>query len=493
MSHAGREIGNKGRRARWLALAALFAVFIAVQCFRLPMAPWDVGGSWRQSDTYSMALNYVQYGMDPLRPQLNYDGLSGNYAQLELQIVPFLSAVLFRLLGTTSWVIPRLLSLLFFLGSAWYLYRLMGQFTGFAPTFMGTAIYLFLPLSVQMAAAIQPESCALFFYCGGVYYLKRFHDTGRGGFALAAGGMTALAILEKTPAAFVGLLFLYVFFSRWGRSAFRRPVFYATGAVALLPFLLFTLYTSAHSTFKFVDGIASKHILSPGKLLSLFTREGVAFFLRSGRECFGWGAVALALVGLTLCLGRERRFYLVWAGAFALECATIVAIIRFDYYLVFVLPICAALVSVAAEELGKCKKQAAVTACAAVLVLTCASSVRRWQLVTPPDPSVDRAGAFIAQHTEPDDGLAVAALNPAYLNAANRRGYRANIAYYDFIPTGPAAETDWFIDQGVSKFVVVDGAVYNDPDGAYLAYLEANFPICARCDYCVIYDLEAEA
>lgn len=68
--------------------------------------------------------------MDLLHPQLNYDGVSENYAQLELQIVPYLSALVFQLTGTMTPVVPRLLCMLFFLGSAWFLYRLMRGISG---------------------------------------------------------------------------------------------------------------------------------------------------------------------------------------------------------------------------------------------------------------------------------------------------------------------------------------------------------------------------
>jgi len=157
------------RRPLWeaLILAALLALFLAIQLPKLDSVPWDQYESWRQSDTYSIAVNYVQYGMDLLHPQLNYDGVSENYAQLELQIVPYLSALVFQLTGTMTPVVPRLLCMLFFLGSAWFLYRLMRGISGRWPALVGLGIYLFLPLSMMTAHVIQPEACALFFTVAG--------------------------------------------------------------------------------------------------------------------------------------------------------------------------------------------------------------------------------------------------------------------------------------------------------------------------------------
>ena len=66
------------------------------------------------------------------------------------------------------------------------------------------------------------------------------------------------------------------------------------------------------------------------------------------------------------------------------------------------------------------------------------------------------------------------------------------IAYYDYIPTGPEAEVTYFIEHGVRWFVVVQGWVYNDEDGAYRTYLREQFPVAATGTNCVIYDLQGE-
>lgn len=99
----------------WL-LALLLAAFFLFQLPRLDQAPWENYDSWRQTDTYTIAQNYAQRDMNPLRPQFNYDGPGDNYVQLELQVMPYLSAVLFKMLGREPYWVPRLISLLFFHG-----------------------------------------------------------------------------------------------------------------------------------------------------------------------------------------------------------------------------------------------------------------------------------------------------------------------------------------------------------------------------------------
>ncbi len=465
----------------------LFGIFLCWQCTRLTSPPWESFESWRQTDTYSIALNFYQYDMNPLKAQLNYDGITPNYVQLELQIIPYLSALLFQLFHTTSWVIPRVIGLLFFTGSAVYLYLLLKRFVGAFPSLVGLAVYLFTPLSVMMATSIQPESCALFFYCASAYYLRRFQENSITGFAIAASAMAAVAIMEKPPAAFLGFVFLFVFVEKYGKKVFRTPLVYLCGVIAVAPFLLLMAYTSQISTLQLVDGIATKHIFT-SQIFSFFTKDGIKFMYSAAGNYFGWPVMLLTLVGFLLSFVKERRFALIWALAFALECITIVAAIKFNYYLVFILPVCALLSSFAAEELLKCRRSVAAVVCAAALCFTLRLDVQRWRS-TQVQTTVDQVGAFLSEVTEPEDGIAIAVMDPSCLNAANRRGYRANIHYYSEIPDGPEEEIAYYTEKGVRWFVVVNGSVVSDSDGTYLAYLQEHYPLYAENEVCQVYDI----
>lgn len=479
---------NTYLRLETLLLVLIIALFLLVQLPAVGGEPWDCFESWRQSDTYSIALYLTGYGTSPLRPQLNYDGADGNYVQLELQLVPYVSALIFRLTGRAAPLVPRLLSLLLFLGSALFLYPVMKRFCGLAAALCGLAVYLFMPLSLLIARAVMPEPCALFFYLGGVYFLDRFRLEKKSRFALAASVMTAVAILEKTPVAFVGLLFIYVFVPVLGRKCLVSPLFYGCGLLTLLPAVLYTLYSGTAAKFKFVEGIATKHIFSE-KLLSILTPEAWSFFLTELPESVGWPVLVLSAAGLLLSLERDRRFLAVWAAAFALECATIVAIIKFGYYLSFILPVCAALTAVSLRELWLWRRELAVLALTLTLVFTARMSVRRWSAGVAVDGRIAAAGRFIAESTAADEVVVISDLNPAYLNAADRRGFRANLSYYDYIPTGAKDELDYFIEHGASCFVKIGDGIHNDADGSYGAYLERSFELEADDGLCSLYRL----
>ncbi len=65
---------------------------------------------WRQGDTAAIARNFAQLQYDILAPQTDYDGPPPNYVELELQIVPFLAATLYKIFGVHE-IFGRLISL----------------------------------------------------------------------------------------------------------------------------------------------------------------------------------------------------------------------------------------------------------------------------------------------------------------------------------------------------------------------------------------------
>ena len=474
-----------------LLLCALLAAFFLLQLTRIDQAPWENYDSWRQTDTYTIAQNYDDLNMNPLRPQFNYDGPGENYVQLELQIMPYLSALAFRLLGSQPYWVPRLISLLFFMGSALFVFGIGRRlFRGDMPALWAAGIYLALPISVLYARAIMPEAAALFFYTGAVYFFLRWYQQDALSDLLLSALMTALAIVEKTPAIFVGIVFVALFFLKEKLRAFRHPGFYGFGAVSLGLPLAYYLYASAVATFTFVDNIAEKHIFTQ-MFTAVFTPAARQFFRQQVPLFFGWAVVAASILGLVVCLVQRRSTLLWWSLAMALETATIVAVIRFGYYMVFLAPLCALLCAAFCQWLGQ-KARLLGPLCFGLLFL-CTGAHTAWQAwpMATVQPDVTAQAQVIRQYTEPQDVIAVAAQDPVLLGACGRRGYRANLRYYDHIPTEPAEELAYFIQHGVRYFVAPYGQVPGEQGEEYLALLQEGYETVYQGPECLIFDLEA--
>ena len=469
-------------------IIAVILIFIVLQVPTISNPSWEKYDGWRQGDTYSIALNFYQYEYNILKPQFNYDGPANNYVQLEFQIMPFMAATAFKILNKTTPLIPRALSLLFFLGSAIYLYFIMRKFTGVTASVCGLAIYLFMPINRLYSRAIMPEAAALFFLCGGVYYLLEWYLDGKPLHIWLSALFTAVAITQKTPVIFAGILVLCIFIWRLKSGIIRSVTFYGYGLISLGIPAAYYIYASNIAVFKFVDGISAKHIFTD-KIFSIFTKKGLDFFGTNLPLFFGWTLIIFAVIGLLLTFSKERRFILVWALAFILEWVTIAAVIKLGYYLIFMSPVFAVLSAVAVSDLWKWKRQIAVIGTAAAVCITVYSGVRRSKELIQIREDVGTTAALIQKYTESDDIIAITGTDPSYLNAANRRGYRANIKYYDYIPREPEGEVKYFIDHGVSCFVLLEGSI-PPGDSGYIDYLRTNYSVIDSDGFCTLFKLE---
>lgn len=476
-------------RIDYLLLGIIFSSYFLLQLPSLSNPAWEVFDSWRQTDTYSIALNYLQYDMDPLAPQFNYDGSSDIYVQLELQIMPYASALCFKLFGFASPIIPRMISLLFYFGSAVFLYKIMRKFTGLRPAIASVLIYLFTPISLIYSRAIMPEACACFFYLGAVFFLLKWYmDEDQKAIWISA-VFTAFAIMEKLPCAFVGLMIITAFIWKLKSKCLKSKEFYGYGLISLGLPAIYYVYASSKATVKYVDGIASKHIFTE-EILSIFSKEALSFFRTNLPAYFGIAVLIGAFLGFFLCFTEGRKPLAAWTFAFIAEFAAIVAVIRLGYYMIFMTPILAGLCGVLLEDMFKWKKQLSVICFLLIFLSTSYNGITQWNDKVRENTDVTKVASCIERVTEKTDVIAVSSLSPAYLNAANRHGYRANLMYYDDIPKGAKGETDYFIQNNVSYFVVPFDSVYNDTAGEYLSYLNAAFPVVFQNDRCTIFKLK---
>lgn len=486
--HVLTENAVRTARANWL-LGLLLAVFFAVQLININNAPWEKYDSWRQTDTYTIAQNYVQFSMNPLRPQFNYDGAGENYVQLELQIMPWLSSIVYQLLGSEPFAVPRVISLFMFMSSAIFVYAIAKKFFSNGASLGAAAVYLFLPISMMYSRAIMPEAAALLFYTAAVFLFLEWFETSSTRALYGAAACTAIAIMEKTPVVFIGIMFVVLFFQKERLGAFKKPYFYGFGAISIGIPIAYYLYSSSIATFNFVDNITKKHVFKDF-FTAIFTPQAKNFFVNEAPQFFGIAVIALAILGLFCVIAKKNLPLILWAGSMVLETITIVAIIRFGYYLVFLAPLVAVLCGALFHYVGKKNAAAGLAVAFAGVVLAVLATARFAWPYFEVNLQTTTIASEIKGATKHDDIIATATGDPVLLGAANRRGFRANLKHYDYIPQEPQAEIDYFIEHGVRYFVVIDGKIPND-NGEYLQILRENYNSVAGLVECEIFDLEA--
>jgi 4-amino-4-deoxy-L-arabinose transferase-like glycosyltransferase len=343
-------------RAWYLALGALLLLGLALRLRGIHNPLLDHPG-WRQGDTAAIARNFATLDFNPFHPQADYDGPPPNYVELELQIVPWLAAVLYRLFGVHE-IFGRLLSVAFSLGTiasvgAFARWMFASRGAGIAAA-LAFAIY---PGSVYYGRTFMPDSAMTFFLCAAVFAGARWivdDDARFGGRFAAAALLSATAILAK-PVAAVGLIpVAAALVARRGlRAALRAPQSYAYLALAIAPYAAYDAYLRRIAEWHWASGITRLHVLPA--LGAAFTSFG-AFAAKLGAFEGALGQLEHTMLGPVGCLAfvvaivvttvwktRSQSNALLWAWlAAGLGYAYVVVTVeRVDYYLYPLLPLAA--------------------------------------------------------------------------------------------------------------------------------------------------------
>ncbi|WP_246589385.1 ArnT family glycosyltransferase [Desertibacillus haloalkaliphilus] len=458
------------RKQIWITIL-LFVFIFAMRLPYLSNSPIETGESWRQSDTESMARNFVVDYFHILYPQLNYDGSPPNIAQLEFQLTTYLIALLYQTFGF-HYELARLVPTLFFIGSAYFLYLLAKKYFSVEVAWMAILFYGLFPVNLFYSRAIMPESAALFFFIASFYVFSEWIERERNWLIFVSAILTALAISIKTPTIFVGLAMILMAIVKYKEKIVTAWQLWLFALVALVPPAIYFTWLDTVAEFTFVTGIGTKHIL-PEFTTAIFSSEAGDFFREHLPSSFTVFALVLGVIG-ALTINWHHQYPIGFLLlAVLLEVTTIVAVIQFNYYLIFLGPV---LALVAAKALAVLLDfEYGHIGIALVLMVFAVSSYGHVNERFMVKEDILKQAEVIKQYTEADDLIVIGTFSPDLLNASERKGWRANIDYYDHIPTGPEDELNYFIEHGARYFFPKRGYIYNDGDLTYRNYLEDNF------------------
>jgi hypothetical protein len=188
--------------------------------------------SWRQTDTAAVARNFYRGHFNLLRPEMDRFGAGRSVVELELQVTPFLTSLLYTVWGVRDWV-GRIVPILFSLGTVVYFYRLIAMHFSERLALFSSFAFVILPLNVFFSRVLMPDAGALFFTTAAIYHFSAYlRNETTAEYALAA-VFTGLAFLSKLS----NLYILIVLFALAIREARRRVGAY----LRLVVFLLVTL------------------------------------------------------------------------------------------------------------------------------------------------------------------------------------------------------------------------------------------------------------
>ncbi len=395
-----------------LGLATILALALALRLHGIHDPILD-HPAWRQGDTASIARNFARLQYNIVAPQTNYDGPPPNYVELELQIVPFIAATLYKTFGVHE-IFGRLITLAFSLGTVAVL-GLFGRWLfGTWIAGLGAAfVYAVMPGSIYYGRTFTPDATMVFFLTAALYAAARFLTEDEKMAPRALARVTALltfAYLAK-PVAVAGVVPLLALM--WERLRSGRAVRVSALAVMLvIPLVILWLYdgrVAERAEWHWASGITQRHVL-PALRDALTSPAG--FVLKWQQFCAvmamfretvaGTVWLLLAIAGAAACLRavpvRTPTLIAAWLVSGLAYTYVVVTVERVDYYMLLLLPPLALLGG------------AAITYAASAIASATMSQAARW-------------GAAVA-------ALAVIVFGVAQSRAAIAPYYRYNKAVY---------------------------------------------------------------
>lgn len=334
-------------------LAAILLLALALRLHGIHDPILDHPG-WRQGDTASIAKNFATLQYNIFYPQTNYDGPPPNYVELELQIVPFIAASVYKIAGVHE-IVGRLVTIAFSLGTVAVL-AFFGRwlFAGEIAGLLAALFYAIMPGSIYYGRTFTPDATMVFFLTASLYVISRMlveEERWRPRTLAWGTGLLALAFLAKpvSLAELVPILALAYERARSGRT-------FNWGAIALLLiFPLGVLYgydriVASHAEWHWASGITRLHVipalrasLTRGAALHLKAVQTFVVLRMLVRTMIGPAILALAVLGFFFMPATTRSRTLLggWLIGGLAYVYAVVTVERVDYYMFLLLPLAA--------------------------------------------------------------------------------------------------------------------------------------------------------
>ena len=457
----------RNERAWLAALGAIILFGLALRLVGIHNPILDHPG-WRQGDTAAIARNFAELRFDVFYPQTDYDGPPPNYVELELQIVPFVAALGYKLLGVHE-IFGRLVSIAFSLGTVAVLayfarWLFFSRLAGLCAAFL----YAVFPGSVYYGRTFTPDGTMAFFLTAslfaGTWWLlrptpRRIPAWGD----VACAGLLALAFLAKPVATLAVVPLLAVDYLRVDP---RRALYQSRALLLVVPaaavLLLYLRYVGSHAEWHWASGITEKHVLpsllhalaSPRALLAkstLLCTQVSAMFATTiaGPAGFGIGALAFAFMPRA----RSRTLLYAWLAAGIAYAFVVVTVERVDYYLFPLLPLAALAAGGFLAALWE-RAPRTVLHCAGVALLAVAIVADNEAQILPYyryRHAVYAAAKSLDRRLAPNALVVMAHYDPSVLYYINRKGWQEDP--YLWTPFDEQSA----IKKGARYFIAVEG------------------------------------
>ncbi|GMA57467.1 dolichyl-phosphate-mannose-protein mannosyltransferase [Alicyclobacillus sacchari] len=408
-----------------LSVLLLISVLVHLPTLNMPLVSID---AWRQTDEESIVYYFVHHTMNILDPAVFYDGLGPQRVQLELQIIPWLTACLVHIFGWHTWLL-HIVPDACFTCNVWLCYRVARACS--APVGMArlaAVFYLLIPYDIYYGQALMPEVVMTTGMLLALWATLRYAMKTTWQRAMVTGLAVCLMLLAKLPSATALPALAVVVIGKQGWRTLASTRTWLPVAAALAITWLYTEYEGSHAVHAFIAGDAHAYLLQ-----HLDDTLSPHIYLQAGwfgaTTAIGFAIAAAAFYGCFCpCDGPLvplRRTFAAWLVAAFLFTAWVATHNALHYYYIVLTVPAAELAALGTWQLWQCRSvvsrlMAAVVACGA-LTMSVVATPAYYQ---PAEAPMYRLGADLQVHLPASEGIALVASSPVLFDYAKRGGWR---------------------------------------------------------------------
>ncbi len=324
---------------RWLLLLAVFAAALAVRVYNADAPPLDFYPVRQYRAALLARAFYYESSPQSVSEKVRDEALAAKPSPLEPPVTETIASFLYRLFGGENLILPRLMSITFWLIAGVFLYRLASEMISPDAGIAATAFFLFLPLGVAASRSFQPDPLMIMLFTASVYAVYRYYKLPSNYGLLAACVLSALAILVKPICVFP---ILSVFFAMRIPSGDIRKILFGRDLIIFLAACVvpsFLYYGYGIFIAGFLKSQADTSFL-PQFLTKAYYWKGWYYMVSSA---IGRWAVITALLGVLLARPGIQRHFLagLWTGYVLFGIAFTYHVHNHLYYQLMLIPIAA--------------------------------------------------------------------------------------------------------------------------------------------------------
>lgn len=196
---------------------------------------------WKEIDYISISKNYLANGFNFFQPTISWPAEPPNVTAMELPVIPYLAALLYKIFGFNVWTV-RLLPIIFYLLIIYYVYKLTYEYFGPVIGLIAAFISGILPLNNSFGNVLFSDPAMVAFSIFTIFYFSQWMKYGRKKDRILATLGFSLAVALKIEPLYLLLPLSWLFFKKYRLDIKKYKVFISFILISLILPVCWYLY-----------------------------------------------------------------------------------------------------------------------------------------------------------------------------------------------------------------------------------------------------------